>query len=45
MQLLRIWVPTCAENIGVSKGEDPLGSGFPIGASSALLAHDFARKV
>ena len=26
---------------GVSRGEYPLGSGFPIGASSTLLAHDF----
>lgn len=27
------------------EGCNPFGSGFPIGARSALLAHDFARKV
>ena len=33
------------ENVRVSRGENPLGSGFPIGARASLLAHDFARKV
>ena len=44
-EAVQLWVPTYTENIGVSKGENPLGSGFPIGARSTLLAHDFARKV
>ena len=32
-------------NKGESEGKIPLALGHPIGASGALLAHDFARKV
>jgi len=40
-----IKAPFCEENKGESEGKIPLALGHPIGASGALLAHDFARKV
>ena len=37
-------LPPCKENCKCPEGCNPFGSGFPIGASSTLLAHDFARQ-
>lgn len=34
----------CEENMRESRGMQSLGSGFPIGARGALLAHDFAQQ-
>lgn len=39
-----VWVPQCEEKCRCPEGCNPFGSGFPIGASSTLLAHDFARQ-
>ena len=41
---LMVWVPFCGQNKGASKGENPLGAGFPIGARSTLLAHTLRAK-
>ena len=43
--IFTVWVPPCEEKCRCPEGCNPFGSGFPIGARSALLAHDFARKV
>ena len=43
----RFWwfgYPFAVKNIGASKGENPLGAGFPIGARSTLLAHTLRAK-
>jgi len=42
--IFTVWAPLCEENRGCSEGCNPFGSGFPIGGSSALLAHDFAQQ-
>lgn len=42
--VLMVWVPFAVKNIGASKGENPLGAGFPIGARSTLLAHTLRAK-
>ena len=42
--IFTVWVPPCEENCRCPEGCNPFGSGFPIGASSTLLAHDFARQ-
>ena len=39
--IFTVWVPFSRKICGVSRGVKSLGSGFPIGASSTLLAHDF----
>ena len=36
--VLMVGYPFAVKNKGVSKGENPLGAGFPIGARSTLLA-------
>ena len=50
---LTAWMPNrflwfgyrfAVKNKGVSKGENPLGAGFPIGARSTLLAHTLQAK-
>ena len=42
--IFTVWVPPCEEKCRCPEGCNPFGSGFPIGASSTLLAHDFARQ-
>ena len=42
--VLMVGYPFAVKNKGVSKGENPLGSGFPIGARSTLLAHTLRAK-
>lgn len=37
-----VWPPQCEEKCRCPEGCNPFGSGFPIGARSTLLAHDFA---
>ena len=43
--IFAIKAPFCEENKGEFEGKIPSALGHPIGASGALLAHDFARKV
>ena len=42
--IFTVLVPPCEEKCRCPEGCNPFGSGFPIGASSTLLAHDFARQ-
>ena len=42
--IFTVWVPPCEEKCRCPEECNPFGSGFPIGASSTLLAHDFARQ-
>jgi len=44
-KLYRFGYPLSPKTLGYPKGKIPLALGDPIGASGALLAHDFARKV
>ena len=40
--IFTVWIPPCEEKCRCPEGCNPFGSGFPIGARSTLLAHDFA---
>ena len=44
IEFFAIWVPPCEENGKCPERSSLFGSGFPIGVSSTLLAHDFALQ-